>query len=302
MPDLDAVQLHFRPETLRLLNVILAFLMFGVALELKPADFRALWRQPRATLGGLAAQFLLLPAATFGLVYLFQPPASVALGMLLVAACPGGNMSNFLSHFAGGNAALSVTLTAAGTVLALFFTPFNVGVWAHAYGPAAALLRSFSLDTASMLTAIFTLAVLPLALGMLIAQWRPGWARTLAKWVRPASLVVFVLLIVFAFRNNYAVFAKHMGAIAWIVLIHNAAALALGWAVARVLRLGEANRRTLTFETGIQNSGLGLVIIFGYFDGLGGMAVIAAWWGIWHLVSGLGLALYWSRKPLLISA
>ena len=129
MIEIDAVRLNFSPESLVALNFILAFVMFGVALDMKPADFKGITAAPRAVLIGMVAQFLLLPAAAWALTMVLRPQPSIALGLILVACCPGGNISNFLTHFARGNTALSVTMTAFSTVGALFFTPFNTALW-----------------------------------------------------------------------------------------------------------------------------------------------------------------------------
>ncbi|MFY0531915.1 bile acid:sodium symporter family protein [Nannocystis pusilla] len=124
--ELDRVTLAFEPGSLVVLNVVLALVMVGVALDLRPRDFAAVLRHPRAAVVGLLGQVVVLPALTFALVLVVRPPASVALGMILVAACPGGNMSNFITHLARGNTELSVTLTAIGTVLAVVTTPLNL--------------------------------------------------------------------------------------------------------------------------------------------------------------------------------
>ena len=136
-PHIDEAALNFSPETLLLLNAILGIVMFGVALSLKLDDFAALARAPRKVLTGLVAQFLYLPAATFLLVLAVEPPPSIAMGLMLVAACPGGNVSNFYCYRAGGNTALSVTLTAIASLLAVLATPVNLAFWASLYEPSA---------------------------------------------------------------------------------------------------------------------------------------------------------------------
>jgi BASS family bile acid:Na+ symporter len=298
MNSLDAIRLNFNPESLQLLNWILAFIMFGVALDLKVADFVRLKDNPRASVVGIAAQFLLLPALTFLLILIVRPHPSLALGMMLVAACPGGNISNFLTHLAGGNTALSVSLTAVGTVLAILSTPLNLNGWASLYGPTSGLLQEVSLDAWNMITTIVTLAGIPLALGMAVNHYLPRAASVLSKGVKPISIFIFLGFVVMAFSNNYEHFTQHISKVVVLVLLHNALALSTGFFAARWAGLGLADQRTISIETGIQNSGLGLILIFRFFDGMGGMALVAAWWGIWHIVSGLTLALLWARwKP-----
>lgn len=295
MSNLDAIRLNFNPESLQTLNWILAFIMFGVALELRWVDFVRLKDNPKASVVGIASQFLLLPFLTFILVLLLRPHPSLALGMMLVAACPGGNISNFLTHLAKGNTALSISLTAVGTALAVFTTPINLSVWANLYSPTSGLLKQVSLDSWNMITTILVLAGVPLMLGMLVNHYFPQVAQKLSKGVKPVSILIFVIFVVIAFSSNYRLFSQHIDKVAFIVLIHNAVALAAGFFAARWAGLPVADQRTISIETGIQNSGLGLILIFRFFDGMGGMALVAAWWGIWHIVSGLAIAMFWAR-------
>ncbi len=121
--DIDTVQLNFNPTTLFIMNVLIGFIMFGVALDLKPSDFTRTVRSPKPFLIGIVSQFFLLPAFTYLLVLIIQPRPSIALGMFLVAACPGGNLSNFLTHLAKGNTSLSISMTAVSTAFSILFTP-----------------------------------------------------------------------------------------------------------------------------------------------------------------------------------
>ena len=133
MVDIDLVRLNFNPQTLFLLNCVLGFVMFGVSLELKAEDFKAALKTPRALVIGLLAHHVIFPAATFLLVLLLQPRPSIALGMILVSSCPAGNISNFLTHYARGNTALSVSISTGSTLLAIFMTPVNIAFWGGLY-------------------------------------------------------------------------------------------------------------------------------------------------------------------------
>lgn len=297
IPDIDLVRLNFNAEGLLVLNLVLALIMFGVALDLKLADFRRVLDAPRAPLVGLAGQFVLFPALTFALTLWLRPPPSVALGMILVAACPGGNMSNFLTHLAGGNTALSITMSAVSTVAALVLTPLNTAVWGSLNPDTAALLRRVSVSPGEILLTTTLILGLPLALGRLFAVTCPTAAARVRGPIRALSIALFVTFLAVALKLNFAHFLAYVGGVAGIVAIQNGAGLASGWAAGKLMRLPEADVRAIAIETGIQNSGLGLVLIFNFFDGLGGMAIIAAWWGIWHMVTGLSLALVWSRTP-----
>ncbi|VVT09375.1 bile acid:sodium symporter family protein [Hoeflea sp. EC-HK425] len=296
MSDIDAIRLNFSPESLMLLNAILAIVMFSIALDLRPSDFRALVRTPKALLTGMVSQFVVLPALTFAMLLATNPQPSIALGLILVAACPGGNISNFITHRAGGNSALSVSMTGVATLAAIIMTPFNVAFWGNLYEPTRAILRQTTLDPVSIAITVFFMLLLPLMLGVLLNVRLPDFAARIRKTMQRISMAIFVGFIVLALAANWAFFLSYAGAVAGLVILHNALALSGGYLSARLAGLSEYDRRAITIETGIQNSGLGLVLIFAFFGGLGGMAVAAAFWGVWHAISGLALAALWSRR------
>jgi len=287
---IDEVMLNFSPTSLQILNAVLAVVMFSIAIDLTPNDFRKLLRAPKALLTGLFSQFVVLPALTFGLILATTPRPSIALGLILVAACPGGNISNFITHRAGGNAALSVSMTAFATVGAIVLTPFNIAFWGSLYGPTREILRATSIDPVSVAITIGVMLVLPLCLGILLNVRRPDITARLRGPLKYVSMGIFVGYVSLALAANWALFLQFAGAVAGLVLLHNALALGAGYATASAMRLAPYDRRAVMIETGIQNSGLGLILIFGFFSGLGGMAVVAAFWGIWHAVSGIALA------------
>jgi BASS family bile acid:Na+ symporter len=296
MSDIDAIRLNFSPESLMLLNAILAIVMFSIALDLRPSDFRALVRTPKALLTGMVSQFMVLPALTFAMLLATNPQPSIALGLILVAACPGGNISNFITHRAGGNSALSVSMTGVATLAAIIMTPFNVAFWGNLYEPTRAILRQTTLDPVSIAITVFFMLLLPLMLGVLLNVRLPDFAARIRKTMQRISMAIFIGFIVLALAANWAFFLSYAGAVAGLVILHNALALSGGYLSARLAGLSEYDRRAITIETGIQNSGLGLVLIFAFFGGLGGMAVAAAFWGVWHAISGLALAALWSRR------
>lgn len=296
MDGIDGVVLNFSPGSLMLLNAILAVVMFSIALDLSPAQFRALARAPRPVIAGFLSQFLALPAATYLLVLALEPRPSIALGLMLVAACPGGNISNFLTHRAGGNTALSVSLTALATLGAVVLTPLNIALWGGLYAPTRAILQATAIDPVQVLVTVVVLLAVPLALGMMLNARNPGVAARIRRPLQTLSMVIFVAFIVAALAANWGYFLDLAGLVAGLVIAHNALALALGFGVATLFSLTPTDRRAITIETGIQNSGLGLILIFAFFGGLGGMAVVAAFWGMWHAISGLALALVWGRR------
>ena len=296
MLDIDAIQLNFDPGSLLALNIILGIVMFGVAIDMRLSDFRTIISLPRSMLVGMTGQFLLLPAVTYLLVRLMAPHPSIALGMMLVAACPGGNISNFITHFAKGNTALSVAMSATSTMAAVVMTPINFAFWASQYEPTAAILKEVALSPLDLMGTVFLLLGLPMTVGLLISHHFPQWAERAKKPLRYFSMAFFGIFITGALLANLDNFMNYIGLVLLAVFLHNALAISIGYTGARLLKLPEADRRAVAIETGIQNSGLGLLLIFDFFSGLGGMALIAAWWGIWHIISGMTLAIFWSRR------
>lgn len=297
MVPIDQIQLNFNPASLMLLNVILGLVMFGVALDMKLGDFKHVLVTPKPVLIGLVAQFVFLPAFTYLLTILIKPAPSIALGMIMVAACPGGNISNFITHYSRGNTALSVSMTAISTAVAIFMTPFNLAFWASMNPDTNALLTKIEVDPWEMLVSVFLLLGIPLIIGLFISHKVPKLAKVLKKPMRYFSLIFFGVFVLGALAANWQHFLDYVGGIVFLVFLHNGSALAIAYFAAYVLGLREADRRAVSIEVGIQNSGLGLTLIFTFFHGLGGMALIAAWWGIWHIISGMTLGTIWSRKP-----
>lgn len=293
---LDDIRLNFNDEGLFLLNVTIAFVMFGVALGLKVENFKKVVLQPKAAFIGVFSQFILMPAMTFGLIHVISPSPSVALGMLLVAACPGGNISNFITALAKGNAELSVSLTGIADLSAIFMTPINFAFWTSLYTTTSGAPIQITVEPLVMLQIMIMLLGIPTLIGMFVASRFPDFTAKIVKPIKILSILIFFGYIAGALSLNFDYFIEYIHLIFIIVLIHNLLALGTGFSMAKLFRLQDKNVRTITIETGIQNSGLGLVLIFTQFDGLGGMAFIAAWWGIWHIISGLGIGFLWGRK------
>ena len=294
--NLTGIQIEFDPNALWLLNLALGFIMFGVALEIKPAHFKLLWESPKSVFAGLFSQFVALQLLTLTLVWLMEPATDIALGMFLVAACPGGNVSNFMSHFAGGNSALSISLTAISSVAAVIMTPLVFNTMVYFYLETTSATTNFSIAFLDMFEVVILILGIPLLLGMTFTHFLPLWSKRLSAVFKWVSVLFFVFLVVLMIVQNQSAFQASIISLFSVVVVHNLAALATGFAVALLFGLGLAERRTLSIETGIQNSGLGLLLIFTFFDQNKGMAVVAALWGIWHLISGMSLALFWSKR------
>lgn len=294
---IDQIRLNFSPQSLMFLNAIIGLMMLGMSLDLKLSDFKRIILSPTAPAIGLAAQFILLPACTYLLTLILRPPPSMALGMILIAACPGGNLSNIMTYLAGGNAAISISMTAVSTAAAVFMTPLNLALWGGLNPNTLPIIREVSLNPMDVFTTIFLILGVPLCVGLLLARVFPSLANRIRRPFRIFSFIVFVGFVGAALGANWQIFLRVIGLVLFAVFVHNALALNLGYWSARLLRLDHRDIRAVAIEVGIQNSALGLVLIFNFFDGLGGMAIIAAWWGIWHIIAGLGVALFWSRRP-----
>ncbi|MEX0812776.1 MAG: bile acid:sodium symporter family protein [Chitinophagales bacterium] len=286
--------IQFNEESLLLLNICIGFILFGIALDLKGSDFKLVLTSPRSAIAGFVSQFLFLPAVTALLIWLFEIPTGYALGMILVAACPGGNISNFISHLAKANTALSVSMTALATASAAVLTPINFTFWSQLLFDNLDT-EYFTLDPLKLAETIFLIMAVPIMLGMAFNFKFPSKALLIKKPVRILSMIIFVGFIVIAIAQNFDVFTAHFSEIFLLVLMHNALAYTVGFLVGFILKVPLADKKTIVIETGIQNSALGLVIIFSFFNGAADMALIAAWWGVWHGISGSALAFILSR-------
>ena len=296
MEKLDSVRLDFDDSTVMIMNICLAFVMFGVALGLSLEDFKRLMKMPKLVLAGFLSQFLVLPLATFIFVLIVRPIPSVALGLFMIAACPGGNISNFISSLAKANVALSITLTAISSTIAAFLVPLNFTFWASLYPETETLLKTVNVPFLDLLGTIIMILGVPLVFGLIFSNRLPDLTSKLLKPIQRLSLVIFAMFIIFALLKNGEHFVDHIAVIFTIVFAHNTMALATGYGLGQLFGFSTPDKRALSIETGIQNAGLGLVIIFNFFSDLGGMAVIAAWWGIWDMIAGLLLGYYWSKR------
>lgn len=291
----DTMQINFDDSNMIILKLILALIMLGVSLDIRTEDLRNILKHPKSVIAGLLAQFLFLPGFTFLLVYLFEPIPSIGLGMMLVAACPGGNISNLITVFAKGNSALSVSLTFLATVLALVMTPINITFWGNLYAPTSELVQKVALDPKEvMMTVIFVLGV-PLLVGLILRAQLPKIAIKLQGWLKYLSALFLAVLILGAFFANFDNFTKYWEYVVGIVVLHNIIALSSGFLMGTALRVPFRDRRSITIEVGIQNSGLGLALAFEFFGGIGGVTLICAFWGLWHAVSGSIIATIFSR-------
>ncbi len=295
---IDQVRLNLNPTGIAIINAAIGLMMLGVALELRIEDFKRIIASPKAPLIGLMAQFILLPALTFVLILIIKPYPSIALGMMLVAACPGGNLSNIMTYLSKGNCAVSISMTAVSTLAAIVMTPFNISFWGSMNPETATILKQVSLNPWDVFVTVFLILGIPLMVGMSVGHYLPDLARKVKKPFKIFSLLFFIIIVCGAIAANWQYFMKYVGIVMLAVFIHNALALNLGYWSGKLARLDERDCRAVSIEVGIQNSALGLVLVFGFFDGLGGMAILVAWWGIWHIIAGLVTAAIFNLKKL----
>ena len=302
---IDGINVTMNAGGMNTINIVLAFVMYGVALGIKPRMFAEVFKNPKSLIIGMCCQLILLPLLTFLLALAFGHWISwtMALGMILVASCPGGNISNFMSSLSKANIELSVSLTAVSTALAVLMTPFNFWLYGNLYlhfAEIAGDVPQLAIPLWDVFKTIFILLGIPLALGILTARYLPKVAEKLKKPMQWFSIIFFVAMVVLSFMGNIEAFLKCIRYIFLVVLIHNLLALSIGFGMGSAFKVPKKDRRTLTIETGIQNSGLGLVLLLGtnLFAGFpphGGTLVITAWWGVWHIISGLTVSTIFNR-------
>lgn len=308
--QIDSIVVTLNAGGMNTINIVLAFVMYGVALGIKPRIFVEVFRKPKSVLLGMLCQLVLLPLFTFLLAWALGPAISfsMAMGMILVASCPGGNISNFISSLSKANIELSVSLTAISTALAMLMTPFNFWAYGNLYIKVADLsglvgtVPNLHIPFWDVFKTIVILLGIPLTLGILTAHFFPKAAEKMKKPFQWFSIIFFLAMVVLSFMGNIQAFLQCVKYIFLVVLVHNLLALCIGYCTASAFRVDERDRRTMTIETGIQNSGLGLALMLGanqifanfmpgYPNGVpGGMLVITAWWGIWHIIAGLTVA------------
>ena len=308
---LNSISINFGEGGMAIVNIILAFVMFGVALGIKPRTFTDVFASPKSVIVGVLSQWVALPAVTFIIALSLSPwiTPMIALGMILVASCPGGNISNFISSLSKGNIELSVSMTAITTAFAPIVTPFNFFLWGTLYSHIISIkadIPTLVIPFMPMLEQILLLLGVPIVLGLLFSRYFPNATKKITKPAQILSVLLFIGMVIVSFSQNFQLFLDNIFYVFFIVMIHNACALGSGFVLGTLTRVSTADRRSLTIETGIQNSGLGLILLFNtsifpaeiWHGHYGGMLFITAWWGIWHIVSGLTVAYLFRRTPL----
>lgn len=292
---MDIGPVNYTDSNQWLLNLVLASMILGIALDIRWTDFKAVMKMPRAIVAGLTAQFLLLPALTTILTLFLDLPSGVELGMILVSACPGGAVSNFITHLSGGNTALSISMTACASVLAVVLMPLNFVFWAGLNTDASSLMHSIEVDATSLMVTLFIVLAIPLKIGFTLRHYRKELAKKLHKILKATSVIALAVFVIMAIKNNHQAFLSHFEFIFSVVFFHNLLAYSLGYSAGKLTGLSTRDTKATTIEVGMQNSSLAIAIVFSQFNGESGMALVSAFWATWHLLSGMLVALIFKK-------
>lgn len=312
--SLDTLNINLGANEMVLVNFILAFVMFGVALSIRTSTLKSIFKKPQAVIIGLILQWFALPALTCLVAIALNPfiTPMVAIGMILVASCPGGNVSNFLSSFSKGNVELSVSLTAITTLFASIITPLNFWFWGAHYFRFAEIrndVPTLEIPFTDVLLQIILILGFPIIMGMVVSHFFPRIAKKITKITQVLSILFFIGMVIVSmtqvlsgFEQRWEVYAAILCGLV-VVVIHNAIALGTGFFGGKAAGLPNKDCKTLSIEVGIQNSGLALALLFNptifspdLWGSNGGMVIVAALWGIWHIISGLTISTIYRRR------
>lgn len=277
------------------LPLVLGLMVYAVSLDLRVDDLRYVAKHPLAVGVGLVAQFALLPLATLGMTLALDLPPPVEAAMMLVAACPGGALSNVITHVGGGNLALSLSISATSNLLALVATPFNFS-WMIAANPVTAgWMRAIAVDPSDLWMSLVMLLAVPMGAALATRRFAPAFGNRIRKPLERFAVAALFVFIALAVASQWRLFLVELTRTLPLVVAHNALGLALGYGASRLAGLAVRDRRAVIIEGGMQNSGLALGIIAAQFGSDLNMVAVAGLWGIWHIVSGGSLACLWRR-------
>jgi len=295
---IDQATFNFNPQIGLAVAVMVGFLVFAVALDLTCEQFRRVFREPKAPGVGLLAQYLVLPAVAFGIGLLLADTPSIALGLLLVACCPAGALSNYLTGVARGSVATSVSMTAISTLTSVVATPLLFAFWASLNPATSAVLQQISIDVKRVVMVLIIMLIAPITAGMLIRARRPETADRIRLWVRRLAGFVFAVVVAVLLLGNIKVLGSFARIALPPVLVTFAVAALLGWGLARASGLMAAQRRAVTLEVAFQNVALAIGLAVAFFPQLAGVAITSILWGVVHLTVGFAIAAVWMRMPM----
>jgi BASS family bile acid:Na+ symporter len=265
---------------------LLGIVMFGMGLTLSKDDFREVWRQPGKVAIGVVGHFGIMPSIAWVLTRVLDLPPEIAVGVILVGCCPGGTASNVVSFLSRGDTALSVAITAVTTLLAPIATPALIYLLASHW---------LEVSATAMFWSIVQVVLLPIALGT-VAQWLLRGRTQVCVQLLPIVSVVAIVAIVAAVVAGSQASLKTAGLVIFVaVVLHNGLGLLLGYLLGKAFGLPIAQRKALSIEVGMQNSGLGVALAAAHFSPL--TAVPSAIFSVWHNISGALVATFYRRMP-----
>lgn len=268
-----------------IINPMLGVVMLGMGLTLNPSDFKTVFSRPKDVIAGCAAQFVVMPLLALLLTKAFSLPVEIALGVVLVGCCPGGTASNVITYLSKGDLSLSVAMTTVSTLLAPFLTPFLT--W-------ALIGETVDVDVVSMFLSIFFVVILPVALGLTIQRFLPRFTKVVSTYLPSFSVLVIALIVIIVVSLNSAKLLSCGALVVLVVVLHNIMGLALGYAVAKLLRMSGAKSKAVSIEVGMQNSGLASSLALTSFAQYPLAAVPGAVFSVWHNISGAIVARVYS--------
>ena len=265
----------------------LGIIMLGMGMTLQPEDFLRVWKEPKVVGLGVFSQFLIMPAWGAFLAWALQLPSEMAVGLILVASCPGGTASNVVVFLAKANLALSVSLTLVSTILAIFLTPWLTNLYAGHYVPV---------DSWGLLKSILLIVLLPLLIGLLWKRLFEKSARQVSK-VSPFVSVLFILLIVgYVLAAKRDIILNNWYTLLFAVLFLHTGGFLLGFVIGLLFKRNQLDCRTFSIEVGMQNSGLGMALASKHFAHLPMVPAPCALSAVIHCLLGSFLASWWNRK------
>ena len=270
------------------INPMLGVIMFGMGLTLSPKDFRIVFSRPRDVLTGCLAQFTIMPLMAWLLTKVFQLPAELALGVILVGCCPGGTASNVITYLAKGDLALSVGMTATSTLLAPILTPLLTWLMAGTY---------VDVDTWGMLQSIVYVVIAPIVVGFLIQHFLPTFTRKAVAYLPAFSSVVIAFVVCIVVGHNASRLMTGGMIVVVVVMLHNLSGLAMGYGLGRLLGLSHDKRTAISIEVGMQNSGLASSLATLHFAAFPMATIPGAIFSVWHNISGALIAKIYSMHP-----
>jgi BASS family bile acid:Na+ symporter len=271
--------------------------MFGMGLSLTIADFKRVVLYPKAIIVGLFNQLIILPAIGFALIWLFPVKPDIAIGLIILAACPGGPTSNLITHLAKGDTALSVSLTAISSTITVFTIPFivNLGLL-MVQGKETA----FQLDVLQTIGQVFIIVIIPVSLGMLIKARKSAFAERMDRPVRIASGVVFTLVIVGILIKEKANIIPYFEQAGVLALSLNVLTMAIGFLTAALFKLNRRQEISISIETGIQNGTLAISIAT-VLLGNSAFAIAPAIYGLLMFFTA-GIVIFWGSRRVQVAS